>query len=445
MKRICLLLILLLSAALLLFSGCGDRDAPGAPMTHPVSFYYRTAVTDFAAEDGVIRAELRDLNPGLSLKELFEIYFQGPEREDLTAPFAKDCSLSDVYRSGNRLEIRLTRSALSTAAFDHSLSYACIARTGLALEGVASVHIYVRTPGGAKADEITLTESSLLLYDGGLTGENTELTLYFSDETGELLVSEKRSLPLTDSRELPELVLDLLEQAPQSVGLRSALPPGARHLDVNVENGLCTVDFNADFFTNRPESEQGELLTLLSVVNSLCELKEVDRVKLFVAGSELSQYRWLDLSEPWIRDSTVVGPIRQELGEFAAVLCLPDPGGALHRVTIRCRARGGDTRETALLQALFTRTERNGLTAPFADRPVPLSVRTERGVCTVELAANTLPAEEPARSRAIRSVSATLAAMPEIRTVVLLEGGQRIDDRLLVPEPSWFCTDAAGR
>ena len=99
MKRICLLLILLLSAALLLFSGCGDRDAPGAPMTHPVSFYYRTAVTDFAAEDGVIRAELRDLNPGLSLKELFEIYFQGPEREDLTAPFAKDCSLNDVYRT----------------------------------------------------------------------------------------------------------------------------------------------------------------------------------------------------------------------------------------------------------------------------------------------------------------------------------------------------------
>lgn len=438
MKRVCIFLLLLL----LLFpvlSACGAEEAESAPMAHPVSFYYRTAQTDFGAEDGVIRAELRDLDPGLTLKALFELYFEGPQSEELTAPFSKETTLDNAYRSGDRLELRLTRSAYSTAAFEHSLTYACLARTGLSLEGVTAVHIYVKTPGGAKADEITLTQSSLLLYDRGLAQENTELILYFADEAGELLVSEKRTLPLIEQKELPETVLKLLAERPQSAGLRSVLPAGARPLDVSVENGLCTVDFNGDFFSNRAESEQGELLTVLSVVNSLCELPGVDRVQLYVAGNELSLYRYLDLSEPWIRDSAVVGPVRQELGEFAAVLCLPDRAGLLHRLSIRARARGGSSRETALLQALFERTERNGLSAPFAETPLPLSVRTRNGVCTVELAADTLPAEEPARTLAIRSLAATLSTLPEIRSVVLFEGGERIGDELLRPEADWFC------
>ena len=440
MKRI---LPLLLTLLLLLptLSACGaSEEAAAAPMAHPVNFYYRTVKTDFTAEDGVIRAELRDLNPGLSLKELFEIYFEGPEQDDLTKPFSNDCSLDNAYRSGDRLELRLTRSAFSPAAFDHTLTYACLARTGLDLDGITAVHIYVKTPGGAKADEITLTESSLLLYDKGLAQENTELVLYYADENGDFLVPEKRTLPYSDQKNLPDTVLDLLASAPQSAGLRSALPAGARHLDVSVENGLCTVDFNEDFFTNRPADEQSELLAVLSVVNSLCELNGIDRVQLYVAGNEVPVYRYLDLSEPWIPDQAAVGPVRQELGEFPGALCLPDRSGLLHRMTIRARARGSASREAVLLLALFDRTERNGMTDLFSNVRTPVSIRTENGICTVELPKNTLPYEEPAREIAIRSITATLTTLPEVLSVALSEDGVPVSETPLVPEESWFCT-----
>ena len=437
MKR----MLLLLLALVLLLAACGKTDVMEAP-TQPVSFYYRTTDTDFSSENGVIRAEIRDLGTeSYSDLELFTLYFKGPQSADLVAPFSQDTELTDVRRWGGTLELQLTRSANSPKEFDHSLTYACLAKTGLALDGINKVRIIVRSIGGALIDDVLLSEGDILLFDSGEAQQNAQdVTLYFANESGNLLLTETRSVPIMGQQELAQHLLELLLDEPQSGGMHTPLPPGTGILDVSVEDGVCSVDFNADFYENRPASEQAQQVTILSVVNTLCELDGIDRVQFYSQGTRLDSYGCLSLTEPWMMDTTPVGPIREELGEFAATLYLPGKSdGLLHRLTVRARARGSATREEMLLMQLFARAPQNGLAAPFFGLPTPLSVSTSRRVCTVVLENGSLPTDLTERELAIRSVAVTLTMLSEVDQVVLLEGSNVVLDDKLPLDESWFC------
>lgn len=443
MKRLlCLLLVLLLLFAL---ASCKTQEEPTV-MVQPVTFYYRTAQTDFSAEDGVIRAEIIDLGDERSYTdtEIFrDFYFLGPRSPELVAPFSPDTLLDKVVRSGGTLEIWLTRNAYSPAEFDHALTYACLAKTALALEGVHKVRIKVKSPGNTLLDDVMLTQSDILLYDNGAAQKDLEVTLYFADEEGSFLLTEKRVIPRIPQKDLPEYVIkECLLAGPGSTGLRSPLPPGTDVYLASVENGICSVNFNRDFFDNRSQDERFEQLAVLSVVNTLCELENVNQVQIYVEGLPLDRYVYLDLSAPWIMDSTPVGPIREELGEFAGVLCLPGQNDRLlHRFTIRARARGGASREEALLQALFNRSPQNGLGAPFAAVSELPTVSRDNDVCTVTLKQGSLSQEPEVRETALRSIAATLlCSLPELRSVCI-----RMEEDILMlqsqpPELSWFCT-----
>ena len=441
MKRLSILL-----CVLLLLSACGAGETP-PPMEQPVTFYYRTAETDFSSADGVIRGETRDLGTGTFTDfTIFQLYLQGPLSPELISPISSDTSLLGVSRlSGGVLEIRLRRSADSPAEFDHALSYACLAKTGLSLDGVREVSIVVRTAETGPEFRITLRDSDLLLYDSGTPSDSVELTLYFADEDGTFLLTEKRTVQAASHEELPLLALNELLIPPAGNRMRSALPPGTTVRLASVANGVCSVDFNEDFAKNRFPEEQAQQLSVLSVVNTLCELEGIEQVKLLVNGvaDPLSAYETLDLSRPLLPDSAAVGPIRQELGEFAGTLCLPDFGDAegrvrLHRLTVRARARGSALQEEALLLVIFARTAQNGLDAPFAAAPVPLSVKTFNGICQVKLEAGTLPTEDGAREQAMRSIVATLCTLPTVHAVELYEGGAILPECPRSPNADWF-------
>ena len=223
--------------------------------------------------------------------------------------------------------------------------------------------------------------------------------------------------------------------------MRSPLPPGTAVLDLSVENGLCSVDFNSDFSGSPPDSEQGALLAVMSVVNTLCELEDVNQVQLYVEGQKINSYVYLDLSLPWVLESAAVGPVREELGEFAGILCLPGQlDNQLHQLIIRARARGGASREEALLQVLFSHSPQNGLASPLFGAPAPRSIVSQDGLCTVDLASGTLPAEDRDRRLSIRSIAATLCSLPEISRVSLLEDGSPVSDEPLSPQEAWYCS-----
>ena len=439
--------ILLLIPVLL--AACGGPEQ-SAPMLQPFSFYYRTASTDFTAEDGVLRAEVLDIGSlpytDADRLDLLRFYLtREPDSDALVSPFSHYQDLiSCRLDTGGTLELLLRQAPEAPTALERSLAFVCLTKTALGLDGVRKLSIQVRNSDGQVTDSIQLMDSSILLYDSGAM---PEVILYFADEEGFLIPEARRIRPLSQEA-LPQFVLELLLGGPQTPGLHSPLPPGAELLDVTVENGVCSVDFNGDFYANRPAGEDAARLAVLSLVNTLCELNGIDRVQIYIEGQSYASYVCQDLSGWWMRDISLVGPIRAQQGEFAARLYLPgqsDP--LLHSLMLRARVSGISSKELALVQALISRGPQNGLYSPLENAPPPLFVSTRNGVCHVGLRAGTLPEEPTPRLQAIRALTATLCALPEIDAVTLTEGDVPVSlpsedgslSERFSPEPDWFC------
>ena len=433
-----------IAVLLLLVSGCsvGSDDAPEP--VQPFNFYYQTANTDFSGPEGLIAPELRDLGAdNLTDLELFRLYLQGPQRDDLVCPVPKGTELLSVNRSGSVLNLRLSQAYNAQSGVYPTIADACLVKTGLELEGIRQVRIRVISPGGRLLRDVTLSESDILLYDTGETSENTTLTLYFANAAHSFLLTERRTLPAMDADQLPGYVVDLLAQGPQTDGLSPLLPQGTAVLDINVDEGLCAVDFNADFFNNRPESQREEQLTVLSIVNTLCELDEINQVQFYIEGSRVDRYFTLPFDAPFTMDSSVVGPIREELNEFEGILYLPDAESSLlHRFPVRIRPRGSLSQAEALLQTLFRRPGQNGLQNPLEGLTEPLSVTVDQRVCMVELAKDTLPINAAERETVLRILAATLTSLPKVDSVVIAEGGTPVTQSPLSPDAAWFLPQA---
>lgn len=444
MKRNRLTALLLSFLLLLLLTACKKPTEQASEAIQPFLFYYRAAQTSYSGEDGLIRAEERDLgSKSYSIEELFPLYFEGPKSSDLLSPVPSGTTFQSVERSGSLLTVYLRQSFTSQSGIDQSILDACLAKTGLQIDGVRRVRIRVESMGGQTLRDNTFSASDILLFDSGETIRQTELLLYFSDANHHFLLTEKRTVPYLDPETLPEYVVEQLILGPQTPGMVSALPLGTAIWEVTVDNGICAVDFNEDFYRNRPQDEQAEQLALLSVVNSLCELDGINQVQFYVEGRKLDFYEKLSINVPFSMDTSVVGPVREELNEFECTICLPGQSDhLLHRLSVRVRTRGNVSQAESLVQALFGRPNQNGLRNPMAGMQLPNSVTVSGLTCQIDLNKQDLDAlDSQTREEVLRSILSTLCAQDGINRVLLSADGERISEFPNTPDSSWFCAE----
>ncbi len=410
-----------------LLAGCARTKAPVPEPVQPFSFYYRTAQTSYGDEHGLISPEIKDLGENPATEEdIFQRYWEGPSDQGLLSPLPGGVKFLGAAKRSALLTIRLSPEYAELSAIDASVADACLAMTAFGIEGVEQVRILCEGDQGQTLRSVLLEPSDILLFDTGNEPGNTELTLYFADSTGSFLLADRRTVPYMEAPSLPQYVLEQLIAGPQAAGLYPTMPQGTVLLDVNVENGICSVDFNGDFWENRPLTQRGEQLTLLSVVNTLCALDEVDEVEFYIEGRKPGLYTYLSLAGPFRADLGVVGPIRSELNEFEAVLYLPDADQALlHSLPLRVRAGSGLSREEALLRALWDRPTHNGMMNPVENALPPRSVNVEGGVCTIDFPDRSFLGQDAATElSAVRTITATMCSLDTVDRVRFTVNGQ---------------------
>lgn len=131
------------------------------------------------------------------------------------------------------------------------------------------------------------------------------VVLYFADEQGNL-VAEKRDIPKVDG--IARMTINELTKGPgEDSALLPTIPPGAQLKDINITDGLCTVDFNGALKENHPGGSSGELLTVYSIVNTLTQFPTIERVQILVDGQTINTLAGhLDLSVPLERHNDIV-------------------------------------------------------------------------------------------------------------------------------------------
>ncbi len=184
----------------------------------------------------------------------------------------------------NRDNMSATREILCRAA---------LTKTMTQIDGVNFISIYV-------ADQPLLNQDGQpvgLLADTDFvesisdvnTFERSQLTLYFTDESGQRLVKENREVVHSINTSMERLIVEQLIEGPHLTGRYPTLPPELGLLNVSVSENVCYINFDNVFLNS--VLEVNEYVPIYSIVNSLGELSTVSRVQITVNGSSNVMFR----------------------------------------------------------------------------------------------------------------------------------------------------------
>lgn len=111
----------------------------------------------------------------------------------------------------------------------------------------------------------------------------SSVKLYFATKDGMYLTEEDRNI----NGDKIEGALDALIAGPKRSNLSPTIPEEVQVLSYKLTEGLLVVNFNEKLITNHWGGSTGELLTVYSIVNTLCQFSEIERVQILVEGRKV--------------------------------------------------------------------------------------------------------------------------------------------------------------
>jgi len=109
-----------------------------------------------------------------------------------------------------------------------------------------------------------------------------DVVLYFASADGKNLEAEVRTIPRQEG--IARATINQLIFGPKQEGLLPTIPAATILEDINIRDGVCTVDFSDDLRLDLPGGLNNEQLAVYSIVNTLSQFDTVKQVRILVDG-----------------------------------------------------------------------------------------------------------------------------------------------------------------
>nr|MBQ8251899.1 GerMN domain-containing protein [Lachnospiraceae bacterium] len=305
MKKVAILIWMFV---LMLCAGCGKENQPREGQAYTI---YEVNKEETKVVERTIYTTETDSD---ELVKLFmnELCFVTDNAESRPAILNAESLLSFDMIEGN-VTIDFSSEYSSMPVMREILARAAIVRTLTQIEDVKYVTILVEgnpllnrsgVPVGVMTAEQFLDNSGNVIN----TEEIASLSLYFADEDGKGLVPVNREVVYSSNIPLEKLVVEQLIKGVREdeEGAYPVLDPNIKINAVTVRDGVCYVNLDSTFLaqTTGVSAE----VTIYSMVNSLVELSDVNKVQFSVNGeNELTFKETMPLSEVYGRNLELVG------------------------------------------------------------------------------------------------------------------------------------------
>lgn len=179
------------------------------------------------------------------------------------------------------------------------LCRAAIVKTLCQIDGVESVEFYVdgqplilenEKPFGFMEAQDFIDNS-----DGkGNSNQYAVMTLFFANQEGDRLVECRVKVKYDGTMPMEQLIIEQIMGGPDRIeGLKEGtlfptIPKDTVLLNTSIKDGVCYVDFN-DAFLKRPSDTTGSVV-IYSIVNSLVEMANVNKVQFTINGEQVKSY-----------------------------------------------------------------------------------------------------------------------------------------------------------
>lgn len=287
MRKIGSLLLFLACAVLL--AACG-KHRDGNVVVYPV-YYVSNSETKVEMHEHEMQAESEED----MLQELMDCLSTVPDKLEYKAPLSMGFQVLGMNVQEGKVQINVDGAYKNMPPTTEVLVRAAIVRTLTQLPNISYVGITVdgqqlydnagEAVGWMSADQFIDNDGNEIN-----TYELTRIKLYFANEEGDKLIAAYREKHYSTNTPLERFVVEELISGPsgQVPGLYPTVNPETKIINVMTKDGICYVNFDSSFLTvvNNVSTE----LAVYSIVDSLVELSNINKVQILVNGEVPSSF-----------------------------------------------------------------------------------------------------------------------------------------------------------
>ena len=283
-KSVSILLLAVLICSL--FAGCSiETKTQSGTEESKYNFYYLNAAETVLKEEPY---EPKEETTEFMVKDLLQKLGKKEVPDGGVSLLPEDVSINSYDVQDDLLVIDFSKEYNNMSKVREIMTRAGIVQTLLQAPDIAKIRFTVA--GQALKDSRNedigeMTSKTFAEY----SGKDTEsyrydtFTLYFVDKSGKKLVKEVRNVYYRRSLPKERIVLEQLAKGPMEEGHYATIPDSSLVLSVITSDRICYINMNSTFRDETPEV--GENISIYSVVNSIIDSCDVDRVQISIEGS----------------------------------------------------------------------------------------------------------------------------------------------------------------
>lgn len=252
----------------------------------------------------VKRYKYKDLSDSsITIDEIISCLSKEPADLSCAPAVTKGISIID-YKFGEdgQLIIDFSSEYMNLNNIEEVLTRAAVVKTVCQMQEISYVEFYVDNQPLVLNDGIPvgiMNEKFFIDTSGSISEYDQQLSIlvYYGDENGKKLKPVQLIVESIGFKTGEEVVLEQLFKGPAGFRpeLRKTVPEETGFNKVKTTDGICFVDLNSSFIEEFTEVNRN--IRVYSIVNSLCELQNVNTVKITVNGMPLQSFRNFDFPE----------------------------------------------------------------------------------------------------------------------------------------------------
>ncbi len=133
------------------------------------------------------------------------------------------------------------------------------------------------------------------------------LVLYFpKDDNSGMLYTEIRDTISNEEYSEERIVMEELLKGTTLENAKNALPNGTKLRDITTNDGICQVDLSENFVNNNSKNPAEQIASVYAIVNSLTEIKSVEKVQFLIESKKTNPFNGVDISQPLAKETKYV-------------------------------------------------------------------------------------------------------------------------------------------
>jgi germination protein M len=275
----------------MMLAGCGSKEQSGTPVD--ISYINKNETKLVKETHYLTSTDTKD-----QIVEVLTLLCSVPDNKELRATLTSGINIITYAYENGKVTLSLGDKYKDLAKPTEVLTRAAIVRSLTGIEGVDGVTITVNgepitdTSGNA----IGIMTADMFVDNAGtqLEAVDTRITLrlYFANESGDGLVAVNRELSHNadiSNVSMEKLVVEQLIGGPVNGETYPTINPDTKLVNSTVKDGICYLTFDSSILTavNNVTTD----VTIYSIVNSLVELSNINKVQFSIEGNKDGKFR----------------------------------------------------------------------------------------------------------------------------------------------------------